>query len=77
MKWISRIIGIVCIIYAIYTADFSETHGMLTSGILFLIGLNGLFMDCETENLKKVGKYSSRLALILTIFLMIKVFIIG
>ncbi|MGI8668380.1 MAG: hypothetical protein ACR2J3_00865 [Aridibacter sp.] len=77
MKWISRIIGIVCIIYAIYTADFREIHGMLISSILFLVGINGLFMDCEQENLRKIGKYSSRIALALTIFLLIKVFIIG
>jgi hypothetical protein len=77
MKWISRIIGVVCIIYAIYTADFREIHGMLISSILFLVGINGLFMDCEKKNLRKIGKYSSRIALLLTIFLMIKVFIIG
>lgn len=76
MKWISRIIGIVCIIYAINTFSFGETHGMLISSILFLVGLNGLFMDCETEKLRKIGKYSSRIALLFTIFLIIKVFII-
>lgn len=77
MKWTSRIIGIICIIYAIYTADFREIHGMLISSILFLVGLNGLFMDCEKENLRKIGKYSSRFALLLTVFLLIKVFVIG
>ncbi|MGI8545564.1 MAG: hypothetical protein ACR2MD_19075 [Aridibacter sp.] len=77
MKWISRIIGIICIVYAIYTADFREIHGLLISGILFLIGVKGLFTECENESLDKIGKYSSRLALILSIFLIIKVFIIG
>ncbi len=73
MKWISRIIGIVCIIYAIKTFEFGEIHGMFISSILFLIGINGLFMDSETEKLRKIGKYSSRFALILTIFLLVKV----
>lgn len=77
MKWISRIIGIVCIIYAIYTADFREIHGLLISLILFLIGINGLSMDSEKEILKKIGKYSSRFALLLTVFLLVKVFVIG
>lgn len=77
MKWISRIIGIICIIYAIYTADFREIHGLLISSILFLIGINGLFMDCEKKNLRKIGKYSRRFALLLTVFLLIKVFVIG
>lgn len=77
MKWISRLIGLFCVLYAIYSADFGEIYGFLISSILFLVGLNGMFYEAEDETLRKIGKYSSRLALALTIFLIIKVFITG
>lgn len=77
MKWISRIIGVFCILYAIQLADFRELHGMLFSSIIFLVGLKSLFMDCESDNLRKVSKYSGRISLILAVFLVFKVLVIG
>lgn len=77
MKLIGKIIGVFCIFYGIYTFSLTNIVQAGVSTVLCLIGIASLFADTESENLKKVRNFANRTALIISILLLIKVFILG
>ncbi len=76
MKWIGRIVAVLCIWLAIDMFDSRNFIQAAISVILFLAGVSTLTSEFETDFWQKATKVCSRTALVITIILLVKIFIL-
>lgn len=77
MKILVKILGVLLIGAALYTLDFGNWNQLLISVILLLSGIHLLLTDSKNEFNNFLSKFLQKIALVLAVILILKLFIIG
>lgn len=77
-KTINKIIGILYVLIGLHTLFFSGGKYKLVVALLFFVnGSSSLLQDAESEFYRTLSKTLRRIALVIAISLIVKIFIIG